>query len=351
MNIDKKHLTVFFALLGIITVIFLLLLRPFIIPIIWAAIIGSILHPVYRRLVERIHSPDQAAMIMVIITVTIIIIPLTILGSLLLAESLDLYNSLEMDVGELLNKINETFAKGGTYLPLSSFKGDVTFLKDHLTEILKNISNFLWQNLKSITHNTVIFVVQFAIMLYTLYFFFRDGERIREWVMHRLPLSEQQEKILHERFRATAIATIKVTVIIGGVQGFIGALLFLALKIKGALTWGVLMMGTSIIPGVGSSIVWVPAGLIMIMMGNIWKGIVILIVGFLIISMIDNLLRPTLLGQDVQMHPLLIFLSTLGGINLFGLSGFVLGPIIASLFVAFWTMYTDVFPPGEKHET
>ncbi|MCX7816119.1 MAG: AI-2E family transporter [Syntrophales bacterium] len=343
MNTDKKNITAFLIILGIITVIFILLLRPFILPMIWATIIVSILQPFYRHLLKRDLTPNQAAIIMVITTITIIIIPLATLGSLLLAESLNLYNSLEMDVGELLNRINETLSKGKTYFPFSSLKGDLTFLKVHLTEILKHISNFLWQNLKSITQNTVIFVVQFAIMIYTLFFLFRDGQNIREWIMHRLPLSEPQVKILHDRFRATALATIKVTLIIGGVQGLIGSLLFFALNIKGALTWGVLMMGTSIIPGVGSSIVWIPAGIIMIIMGHLWKGLAILIVGFMIISMIDNMLRPTLLGQDVQMHPLLIFLSTLGGINLFGLSGFVLGPIIASLFVTFWNMYTEVF--------
>jgi predicted PurR-regulated permease PerM len=141
--------------------------------------------------------------------------------------------------------------------------------------------------------------------------------------------------------------------IIGGLQGLLGATLFFFLGIDGALTWGVVMTLMSIVPGVGSSIVWVPAALIMLFTGHYWEGITILAVGALVISMVDNLLRPVLLGKDIQMHPLLIFLSTLGGIMLFGISGFVLGPMIIAFSMTAWgfRQAARVTPPDFQRKT
>ena len=104
-----------------------------------------------------------------------------------------------------------------------------------------------------------------------------------------------------------------------------------------------MMVLTAIVPVVGCSIVWAPAGVIMLLMGHIWQGVLILAFGVFVITMVDNILRPILLGRDVQMHPLLIFLSTLGGISLFGFSGFVIGPIISSLLLAIWEMYDQFY--------
>jgi predicted PurR-regulated permease PerM len=176
-------------------------------------------------------------------------------------------------------------------------------------------------------------------MLYTLFFFIRDGDKFLGMAMRVLSLGQEREKVLYERFVATARATLKVTMIIGGLQGSLGGLMFWVTGIEGALVWGVVMILFSIVPVVGCSIIWIPAGVIMLLMGHFWKGILILAFGVFVISMVDNLLRPILLGRDVQMHPLLIFLSTLGGLSLFGFSGFVIGPIITSLLLAMWAMY------------
>jgi len=180
-------------------------------------------------------------------------------------------------------------------------------------------------------------------MLYTLFFFLRDGDKFLAMVMRLIPLGDLREKALYQRFAATARATIKVTLLIGGIQGILGSIIFFAVGIKGALVWGVIMIFTSIVPAVGCSIVWAPAGLLLIFSGALWKGIAVLVYGVAVISMADNLLRPLLLGKDVQMHPLLIFLSTLGGISLFGVSGFVLGPIITALLITVWEMSEEIF--------
>ncbi len=161
--------------------------------------------------------------------------------------------------------------------------------------------------------------------------------------MHLSPLGDQYEQMLYQRFTSTARATLKGTLIIGGIQGVLGGLLFYFTGVEGAFVWGVIMTILSIIPAVGSFLVWFPAGIIMIATGNIGAGITILLVGAIIISNIDNVLRPPLVGKDTQMHPLFILFSTLGGIMLFGVSGFIIGPVLMALFLAVVSIYDHYY--------
>lgn len=161
--------------------------------------------------------------------------------------------------------------------------------------------------------------------------------------MRFYPLGKGREKILYQRFAAAAKTTLKTTLIIGGIQGSLGGLIFFLTGVEGALIWGVVMIFAAIIPLVGCAIIWAPTGIFMLVSGHTWEGLVILAFGLLIITTIDNILRPLLIGRDVQIHPLLIFLSTLGGILAFGFSGFVIGPIIVSLLMTIWDMYDQYY--------
>jgi predicted PurR-regulated permease PerM len=220
---------------------------------------------------------------------------------------------------------------------------DEQFWTEKFSEIARAISNYIFINLKDLTQNTFVFFVQFSVMLYTLFYFIRDGAKFLGKAVRVFSLGQEREKVLYERFVATARATLKVTLIIGGIQGTLGGLLFWLSGIEGPLMWGVVMIFTAIVPVVGCSIIWVPAGVIMMITGHFLKGMIILAFGVLVISMVDHFLRPILIGRDVQMHPLLVFLSTLGGLSLFGLSGFIIGPIIASLLLAIWAMYEEFY--------
>ncbi len=225
----------------------------------------------------------------------------------------------------------------------SCFHVDKALLIAKTAEIARSITNYIFVNLTALTQNTLGFLVKFAIMLYTLFFFIRDGDKFLGMAMRIFPLGKGREKLLYDRFFVTARSTLKVTLIIGGIQGALGGIVFLITGIEGALIWGLLMVIMAVVPVVGCSIIWGPAGILMLLTGHIWEGILILATGVLVISTIDNLLRPILIGQDVEMHPLLIFLSTLGGIVVFGFSGFVIGPIIASMLLAIWEMYDEFF--------
>ena len=156
-------------------------------------------------------------------------------------------------------------------------------------------------------------------------------------------VGEKKEQMLFDRFTSTARATLKSTFIIGGIQGLLGGIVFWITGIQGALVWGVVMGALSVLPAVGAFMVWLPAGLITLALGNIWQGVTILLMGFLVIISIDNFLRPPLVGRDTQMHPLVVLFSTLGGLVIFGVSGFVIGPIIAALYISIISIYNDYY--------
>jgi len=261
----------------------------------------------------------------------------------LVNESIAIYTSLSEDhspVKEFLKDVPERVRQNPYVRSLNIDEG---LLAEKLSDMAKDITNFIFTSLKGFTQNTVVFVTMFLIMLYTLFFFIRDGETFLRKTVHLFPLGERRERMLYEKFTSATRATIKGTLVVAFIQGSLAGLLFSLVGIEGALIWWVLMVFLAVIPGVGCSIVWLPAGIVMLLTGHTWEGITILLTGTLVISMVDNALRPILVGRDIQMHPLFILFSTLGGIALFGVSGIVIGPIITALLLSLWQMYDQQY--------
>jgi predicted PurR-regulated permease PerM len=331
----------FFIVLGAVTLLFLYLLRPFFFPIFWAVVIAGIFQPLYRRINRRLKRPNLSTLLIFLLIALIILLPLGTVGKLVFTESLQIYETLKpgkRDIDENFQRIISAIADN----PLAgNLHIDRAFLSEKAAESVRSIANYIFVNLKELTQNTLGLLVMLAIMLYTLFFFIRDGDRFLQSAIRFFPLGMGRERLLYERFLLTVRSTLKVTLIIGGIQGIIGGILFFITGIEGAPIWGLLMILMAVVPVVGCSIIWAPAGILMLISGYIWEGVLILGGGVLVISMIDNVLRPILIGKDVAMHPLLIFLSTLGGIFIFGFSGFVIGPIITSMLLAVWDMYGE----------
>lgn len=329
----------FFGLLTVSTIAFLYIIRPFILPIFWAAVIASIFYPLYLKLKKYLKLENISAAATLIIIFFIIVIPLTVLSSLLIKASIELYSAVDNSSSRINSNIHQTidWIKHNNYT--SQLRFDDKFWVDKFAESTKMLTSYIFANLKSLTQNSIVFIAMFLITFYALFYFLRDGKKMLEKLMYLSPLGDKNEEMLYKKFTSTARATIKGSLIIGVIQGGIGGLLFWTTGVEGALIWAVMMMFLSLIPGMGSYIIWLPVAVIMLVLGNLWQGIVILIVGATIIGTIDNILRPILVGKDTQMHPLLILFSTLGGIILFGISGFIIGPIITSLLLALWEMY------------
>lgn len=344
-DVEKIRTVFFYAILTAVTLLFFYLLKPFFFALFWAAVIATLFAPLYRRINGWIGRPNLSAALVLLVIIPIILLPAALVGTLVVSESLSIYDSINN--GPLGLKI-KIFLIGVKHHPLlDRLPIDESLLTQKIADLAKGITDYLVATLSNLTQNTLVFVVKFGVMLYALFFLIRDGQRFVDVMGRLLPIGGRRGQRLFSRFEATARATLKVTLIIGGLQGILGGILFFVTGIEGALIWGILMVFFSVIPGVGCSIVWAPAGLILLATGHLWEGILILTAGVFVISMVDNLLRPLLLGRNVQMHALLIFLSTLGGIVAFGVSGFILGPIIASLLVAIWDMYEESRKPPE----
>jgi predicted PurR-regulated permease PerM len=341
MGLMKNSNIPFFIVLGAVTLLFLYLLKPFFFPIFWAVVIAGFFQPLYRRINRRLQSPNLSMTIIFLFIAVIILLPLGTVGKLAFTESLQLYETLKPGTKNIDRNFQHIISAIADNPLADSLHIDKVFLSEKAAEIVRSIANYIFVNLKELTQNTLGLLVMLAIMLYTLFFFIRDGDKFLQSAIRIFPLGMGRERLLYERFILTVRSTLKVTLIIGGIQGILGGILFLITDIEGALIWGLLMILMAVVPVVGCTVIWAPAGIMMLINGYIWEGVLILVAGFLVISMIDNVLRPILIGKDVAMHPLLIFLSTLGGIVIFGFSGFVIGPIITSMLLAIWDMYDE----------
>jgi len=343
MDFAKIRNYLFLGLLLGITLLFLGVLAPFAYPIFWAAVIAGISYPLYQRLNRSLNHPNLSTTITLVIVVVVIMLPLSIFGVLLFREVLSLYVSINDNRGQI-----GTLVQGiADFIQHNRYLADLNIDQQTITQKVSEVSNeflgWLFSNLRSFTQNSFALIAQFVLMLYTLFFFIRDGHKILRKLMYLVPLGDRYETMLYDRFTSTARSTLKGTLVVGCVQGTLGGIIFAIAGIPGALIWGIIMAIASIIPATGSALVWFPAALIMLAVGNIWQGIMILIVGGLVISTIDNILRPALVGKDLEMHPVIILFSTLGGVVLFGISGFVIGPIIAAVFLSFWDLYQQYY--------
>jgi predicted PurR-regulated permease PerM len=210
-------------------------------------------------------------------------------------------------------------------------------------ELLGSTSAFIFAALSATTRATAVFVFHFVILLYTMFFFLTDGPRLLNRVLAYLPLTDADQQRMLDKFVSVTRATLKGTILIGAAQGLLGGLAFWAVGIDGAIFWGTVMTVLSIIPGIGGALIWVPASIILITSGEVWRGIALAAFCALVVGSVDNLLRPLLVGRDTQMHELLIFFSTLGGLLMFGVMGFIVGPILAALFVTVWEMFAMAY--------
>lgn len=326
-----------------VTAALLTILRPFAYPIFWAAVIAALFYPLFKRLNKFLKHPNLSATVTLAAVTVIIILPLTIIGILLVREAIVLYGNFNNSGGQ----VNQTLRAVAETIKHNPITADLnineSFWAEKFSEIVRFVVNYIFGTLKDITQNSLIFIGMFILMLYTLFFFVRDGDWILKKIMHLCPLGDKYEVRLYKKFTDAASAIIKGTLIVGVVQGVLGGLAFWIAGINGALIWGIIMVLCSLIPGVGTALIWLPAGLLLILSGHVWPGVFILIIGALVISTIDNLLRPMLVGKDLSMPPLIILFSTLGGLVAFGFSGFMIGPIIAALFLSFWGMYEEYY--------
>lgn len=334
---------IFFVFLITVTGAFFTIMKPFFYPLFWAAILASIFYPSYKWLNSKLKVPDLSSALIMVLIFTIIVLPMVGIGTLVVKEALSLYSTAADKSGEINQNLQETlnWVKQNPYT--AQLNIDQTFLTQKVVEIYQSITSFLLESAKTITQNSVVFMVMFFIMFYALFFFVRDGEKFLKQLMHLCPLGDRYEKILYNKFTSTVRATIKGSLIVGLIQGALGWAMFALAGIQGSVIWGLMMVLLATIPGIGCYFIWLPAAIVMLLTGHITAGIGMILFGTLVIGTIDNFIRPILVGKDSELHPLLVLFATLGGIVTFGISGFIIGPVIASLLLSFWEMYDEYY--------
>jgi len=331
----------FLGLLGMASIGFFALLFGFWEPIFWAAVIGILFRPAYNWIALQMngHASIAAATTVTLIFFTVLV-PALLLASAVAAEAAGVYiriQSGELDFGALIRWVQNLLPQVGEWT--AKIGVDLNELQQKLSAAAVKGSQFIATLALSTGQNVTMFILAFFLMLYLLFFVLRDGEAILAHIKCAMPLPDEQEQRLFNKFAEVSRATVKGTMVVGLVQGFLGGLIFAILGIEGAVFWGVVMAILSLLPAVGTGLVWAPTAIFMIISGDLNKGLILIGYGVLVIGLVDNLLRPVLVGRDTKMPDYLVLFSTLGGLSLVGITGFVLGPVIAALFIAVWQMY------------
>lgn len=338
----------FLLCLLLVTVMFGWILQPFAGAILWAAVTAVLFFPLQRRWAPRFAGRKNLLALTVLLLCTIIvIIPLLVLMITLAQEGMHVYEKLQSGA---IDPIGYLESSGPIPAPLQNlldrvgvdFAGVKVMLKDASIQATR----YLATQALSIGQNTAQFFVAFALMLYLTFFFLRDGSKLIRLLVRALPLGDERELLLLNKISTVISATVRGNFVVALVQGTLGGLIFWALGISAPLLWGTTMVFASLIPSVGAALIWAPVAAYLLLSGEVWSGVILIAVGAGVIGLIDNVLRPVLVGRDTKMPDYLILISTLGGISIFGLNGFVLGPLVAALFIAFWDLFMREFNPA-----
>ena len=319
------------------------ILLPFYGAILWGLIIALLFAPVYQRLLARLQGRRNAAALLTLaLVVVIVILPLALVATALAREASAMY----------------THIQSGEWQPALFFKGvfgalpqwllsvldrlglpDFDTLQRRLSAALAQASRFIATQALDIGQNAFEFIAGLFITLYLAFFLIRDGKGVARTLQRAIPLAAEHKRELIDKFTTVIRATVKGNLLVAAVQGALGGFAFWWLDVKAALLWGVLMAFLSLLPAVGAGLVWLPVAIYFFVTGALWQGVALSAFGVLVIGLVDNVLRPILVGKDTRMPDYVVMITTLGGMAVFGINGFVIGPAIAAMFIAVWHIY------------
>jgi predicted PurR-regulated permease PerM len=318
---------------------------PFFSAILWGIVATIVFWPFHRRLVATMPKRKNiAATITLTLIVAVVIIPALGVGSLLIEQAINVYQSLQnrqIDIGKILANLQAGLPSSlMNALDRLGF-GDVTSIENKLVNVANDAARLAAQQAVQFGQGAFNFAVSLSVMLYLTYFLLRDGGTITRRIGERIPLADAQRRDLFDKFATVVRATVKGSIVVAIVQGLVGGTVFALIGVPGALLWGVVMGVFALVPAVGTGIIWVPMTIYLLATGSLWQGAVLGVAGFFVIGSVDNVLRPWLVGADTRMPDYVVLISTLGGISVFGFGGIVVGPMIAALFIAAWDSFLE----------
>lgn len=319
------------------------ILLPFWGTILWGAIIAMVFAPVHRWLLRHLaHKRTPAAVLTLLIVVALVIVPFALVSAALAREAVLLYQRVQSGEWNAVSYFRHAFeALPAPLLSLLEGLGwsDFDTLQRRLTAAIAQGSQFIATRALSIGQDTFEFIVDLFITAYIAFFLIRDGDALADTLRQAIPLSPAHKRELVEKFATVIRATVKGSLLVAAIQGALGGLAFWFLGVGGALLWAVLMAFLALLPAIGAALVWMPVAIYFFVTGALWQGAALLAWGLLVIGLIDNLLRPALVGKDTRMPDYVVMITTLGGMAAFGINGFVAGPVIGAMFIAVWHIY------------
>jgi predicted PurR-regulated permease PerM len=339
----------FLVLLGVVSLAFAWILWPLSGAVLWGTVVAILFAPVYRRLSTAMRQQrNLAALVTLTIILVMVILPLTLLTASLLQEAYAVYTriqSKDLDFGRYFEQVVDALPSWAAHLLDRFGLTNLGAVQERVSASLLKGSQFLAGQAINIGQNTFDFVVSLFVMLYLLFFLLRDGDELSRRIAHALPLRPEHQRALLATFTTVIRATVKGNLVVAVLQGALGGLIFWLLGVHAPLLWAALMAVLSLLPAVGAALVWLPVGIYFLATGSVWQGVVLIAYGILVIGLVDNVVRPILVGQDTKMPDYIVLIATLGGIAIFGINGFVIGPVIAAMFMAAW----DIFA-ASRHE-
>ncbi len=342
-GVDPPHQLPLVALLWVVSLALGWILLPFYGTILWAVIIAMLFAPLYRRLLMRLGwRRTPAALLTLLCALVMVVLPVGLVFIALLQEAVTLFSRLQS--GDL----NPTLYFKQVFYTLpdwvySLFKrfgmGDFDSLQKRATATLTQGSEYLAKQALGIGQMTFEWGAGVFITLYLAFFMIRDGDAIARALRRAIPLAPAHTRELLQKFTTVIRATVKGNLLVAAIQGALGGLAFWYLDLTAALLWAVLMAFLSLLPAVGAGLVWLPVALLLMANGAMGQGLALVAWGVLVIGLVDNLLRPMLVGKDTRLPDYLVMITTLGGMAVFGINGFVIGPAIAAMFMAAWHIH------------
>ena len=360
-TISGANLRTAFVLLLVVAVsaLFLAVAWPFLEPILLGALLAGLFHPLYRWITRLVRGRQSLGAVLTLLVLFVLVLgPVSAFLGIVVQQALSVSEQaipwLRQHLGaastfNLHDWLVQRFPALADYVPSQEQ------LLQQVGTAAKSAGAFLVTVLSRMTATTAAFILNLFVMLYAMFFFFKDGKKILERIFYYLPLSDEDETRMLARFTSITRATIKGTVVIGIIQGALAGIAFWMAGIQGAAFWGTIMTILSIVPGIGAALVWVPAVIILFINGQYVAATLLLAWCAAVVGTIDNFLRPALVGRDAKMPDLLILIGTLGGLFLFGPIGFIVGPIVCGLFLTVWDIYgatfKEVLPPVKSFQT
>jgi len=332
--------TLLWVLLAAVSLALLAILVPFYGTLLWSVIISLLFMPLYRRLLMRLHGRrTPAALVTLAVVVLIVVVPFVFISAALVGEAAAVYERVQAAQAvpdEYFRDLFDALPASAKDVLQSLGVDDFDALRRRLAAVLGQGSQFLAAQALRIGQNTFELLTGLFIMLYVSFFLIRDGDGVVRSLRDALPLNPQDRLELTAKFTTVIRATVKGNLLVAGLQGALGGLAFWFLGIGGALLWAVLMAFLSLLPAIGAALVWAPAAIYLLATGAVWQGLALVAWGLVVIGLVDNLLRPALVGKDTRLPDYVVLIATLGGMAVFGINGFVLGPAIVAMFLAVW---------------